>query len=462
MSVVTRFAPSPTGFLHIGGARTALFNWLFARHYGGEFLLRIEDTDRERSTQQAVDAIFESMKWLGLDWDQEPIFQYSRSVRHQDIAQQLLDRGAAYKCYCTPEELDLMREEAKAQGKPPVYNGYWRDRPSSEAPKDKSYVVRFKAPKEGHTVIQDGVQGEVTVANENLDDFVILRSDGSPTYMLAVVVDDHDMGVTHIIRGDDHLTNAFKQVNIYKALDWDIPHMSHIPLIHGSDGAKLSKRHGALGTETYKDMGFLPEAICNYLARLGWSHGDDEIFSIKKAIQWFDGTHLGKSPSRFDMDKLTNLNGHYIQNAENAYLVDLVKTHLGVQLSTLQQDRLLRGMSGLKTRAKTLVDLAESATIYLLVEVPLAFTEKAQEFIRDKDLLKAITNDMEALTDWTHDTLHDWAQGFAEKMEIKLGAVAQPIRAALCGSTVSPGIFEVAEILGKETTLTRLKHAITQ
>lgn len=461
MSVVTRFAPSPTGFLHIGGARTALFNWLFARHYGGEFLLRIEDTDRERSSQQAVDAIFESMKWLGLDWDQEPIFQFSRSARHQDVAEQLLDRGAAYKCYCTPEELEVMREEAKIQGKPPVYNGYWRDRASSEAPKTKDFVVRFKAPKEGHTIIQDGVQGEVTVANENIDDFVILRSDGSPTYMLAVVVDDHDMGVTHIIRGDDHLTNAFKQVNIYKALEWDIPHMRHIPLIHGPDGAKLSKRHGALGTENYKDMGFLPEAICNYLARLGWSHGDEEIFSVKQAIQWFNGTHLGKSPSRFDIDKLTNLNGHYIQTSDNADLVDLVDNHLGMQLSGLQKDRLSRGMDGLKSRAKTLVDLAEASNIYL-VDMPLSFTEKAQEFIRDKTLLKEITIDMETVTNWDHDTLHVWAQTFAEKKEIKLGSVAQPIRAALCGSTVSPGIFEVAEILGKETTLNRLKYAINQ
>jgi glutamyl-tRNA synthetase len=326
--VVTRFAPSPTGFLHIGGARTALFNWLYAKHTGGKMLLRIEDTDRERSTDAAIEAIKNGLTWLGLDWDGDAVSQFSRADRHREVVEQLLANGKAYKCYCTPEELTEMREKAMAEGKPPRYDGRWRDRPASEAPEGVPPVVRFKAPQDGETVIDDKVQGTVTIPNKDLDDLIILRSDGSPTYNLSVVVDDHDMGVTHIVRGVDHLTNAARQTQIYLAMGWDVPVMAHIPLIHGPDGAKLSKRHGALGVEAYRDMGYLPEAMRNYLARLGWSHGDDEIFSTDQMIEWFELHGIGKSAARFDFAKLENLNGHYMREADDAHLLGALKDML--------------------------------------------------------------------------------------------------------------------------------------
>ncbi|WP_142847005.1 glutamate--tRNA ligase [Telmatospirillum sp. J64-1] len=467
MTVVTRFAPSPTGFLHIGGARTALFNWLFARHHGGKFLMRIEDTDRARSTPEAVDAIFDGLRWLELDWDEEPVFQFSRAGRHAEVAQRLLAEGKAYYCYCTPDELTAIREEQKAKGQPMRYPGIWRDRDPSEAPPGVPGVVRLKAPQSGETVIQDLVQGEVRVANEQLDDMVLLRADGTPTYMLSVVVDDHDMGITHVIRGDDHLTNAFRQYQLYAACGWDVPVFAHIPLIHGPDGAKLSKRHGALGAEAYRDMGFLPEAMRNYLLRLGWGHGDDEIISTEQAIEWFDLDGVGRSASRFDMVKLTNLNGHYIRQADDARLVDLIvprlETALGQPLDETGKARLLAGMKGLKERAKTLVELAESALFYVRSR-PLQPDEKAAKLL-DADgraLLDRLASRFAAAAEWRAEALEEETRKLAEEAELKLGKLAQPLRAALTASTVSPPIFEVMEILGKEETLARIGDAVTR
>ena len=365
MTVVTRFAPSPTGFLHIGGARTALFNWLFARHHGGTFLLRIEDTDRARSTEAAVEAILDGLKWLELDWDGDAVSQFERRGRHAEVAHQMLAAGHAYRCYASPEELEAMRAEQKATGQPMRYDGRWRDRDPAEAPAGISPVIRLKAPQEGETVLADHVQGEVRVQNAQLDDMVLLRADGTPTYMLSVVVDDHDMNVTHVIRGDDHLTNTFRQIQIYRAMGWDLPQFAHIPLIHGADGAKLSKRHGALGVDAYRDMGYLPEAVRNYLLRLGWGHGDDEIISTEQAIEWFDLGGIGRSPSRFDFAKLDNLNAHYMRLADDARLVSLIvpliEAKSGGHVSSEARDLLTRAMPGLKQRAKTLVELADSA-----------------------------------------------------------------------------------------------------
>ena len=461
MQVVTRFAPSPTGFLHIGGARTALFNWLFARHHGGRFLLRIEDTDRARSTQAAVDAIFDGLKWLGLDGDGEPVFQFARMDRHAEVARQLVAEGKAYYCYCSPEELDAIRAQQKAEGKPMRYPGIWRDRDASEAPAGVPGVVRLRAPQEGETVIDDLVQGEVKVANAQLDDMVLLRADGTPTYMLSVVVDDHDMGITHVIRGDDHLTNAFRQYQLYKACGWDVPRFAHIPLIHGPDGAKLSKRHGALGAEAYRDMGFLPEAMRNYLLRLGWSHGDDEIITTEQAVEWFTLDNVGRSPSRFDMTKLTNLNGHYMRGADDARLVELLAPLLAAKLGhAVDADancRLLAGMNGLKERAKTLVELADLAAFYARRR-PLAFDDKAAKVVADGEqmaLLAEYTGTIEA-AEWKKDVLEEAARVFAEAKGQKLGKVAQPLRAALTGSSVSPPIFEVMEVLGRAETLGRI------
>lgn len=466
MTVVTRFAPSPTGFLHIGGARTALFNWLYARHHHGKFLLRIEDTDRERSTDAAVDAIFDSLKWLGLDWDEEPVFQFSRATRHAEIAHDLLKQGKAYFCYCTPEELEHMREEARKNGQPPRYNGFWRDRDPSLAPTNIKPVIRFKAPQTGETVIDDMVQGTVRIQNIQLDDMVLLRADGTPTYMLSVVVDDHDMKISHIIRGDDHLTNAFRQTHLYHACGWDVPKFAHIPLIHGQDGAKLSKRHGALGAETYRDLGFLPETMCNYLLRLGWGHGDHEIINREQAIQWFDVDAIGKSPARLDVAKLTNLNAHYIREATNERLIDLIQTQLNTKLgretTVEEKNRLLRGMNGLKQRAKTLIDLAASALFYCEVQ-PL--DEKAQKFTSkdSKALVQSVANHLSTVvdTDFTEATLDATIRNTAEQLNEKLGNIAQPLRVALTGSTVSPSVFEMMEVLGKEETLKRLTAFIS-
>ncbi len=462
MSVVTRFAPSPTGFLHIGGARTALFNWLFARHHGGQFLLRIEDTDRQRSTQQAVDAIFDGLKWLGLEGDGEAVFQFARMDRHAEVARQLVAEGKAYYCYCTPEELEKIREQQRAEGKPMRYPGVWRDRDPAEALAGAKPVVRLKAPQEGDTVITDLVQGEVRVANAQLDDMVLLRADGTPTYMLSVVVDDHDMGITHVIRGDDHLTNAFRQYQLYKACGWDVPQFAHIPLIHGPDGAKLSKRHGALGAEAYRDMGFLPEAMRNYLLRLGWGHGDDEIISTEQAVEWFDLAGVGRSPSRFDMTKLTNLNGHYLRQADDARLVELilpqVEAKAGVSVDAEGKRRLTAGMAGMKERAKTLVELADSALFYVRPR-PLALDDKAAKALDDAEaraLLKEYVQSV-ASAEWTKQILEEAARVFAEGRGQKLGKVAQPLRAALTGSSVSPPIFEVMEVLGRAEAMARIE-----
>lgn len=460
MTVVTRFAPSPTGYLHIGSARTALFNWLYARHSGGKFFLRIEDTDRARSTVQAIDAIFDSLTWLGLAWDEEPIFQFSRASRHAAVAQELLREGKAYHCYCSPQELETMREEAKAKNLPARYDGRWRDRDPSEAPAGISPVIRFKAPLTGETVIEDRVQGIVRLQNNQLDDMVLLRADGTPTYMLSVVVDDHDMGVTHIIRGDDHLTNAFRQTHLYHACGWDVPHFAHIPLIHGPDGAKLSKRHGALGAETYRDLGFLPEAMRNYLLRLGWSHGDDEVISTDQAIEWFDLHAIGRSAARFDLAKLTNLNAHYMREADDARLVGLIVPSLTQvfqrPLTLEEKNRLNRGMNGLKQRAKTVVELVENARFY--IERP-AFDEKAEKLLNAEAaaIVPEVVRRLEGLSEFAATTTEAVVRDTAEALGQKLGNLAQPLRILLTGSAISPSIFEIMEVLGQEETLRRLR-----
>jgi len=462
MSVVTRFAPSPTGFLHIGGARTALFNWLYARHHGGEFRLRIEDTDRVRSTAAAIDAIIDGMKWLGLDWDGEVIYQFARSVRHAEVAHGLLAAGLAYRCYCSVEELEQMRIAAMAAGKPVRYDGRWRNRDPKEAPEGVNPVIRIKAPQFGETVVKDEVQGEVRVANEQLDDMVLLRSDGTPTYMLSVVVDDHDMDITHVIRGDDHLTNTFRQVMIYDAMGWQHPSFSHIPMIHGPDGSKLSKRHGALGVEAYREMGYLPEALRNYLLRLGWSHGDDEIISTEQATQWFDLNAVGRSPSRFDFAKLDNLNAHYLRQSDDTVLAEAVARRLNATKPDALE-RLRRGMGGLKARAKTLKELAENAHFYVAAR-PIPISDKASALLTEaaKRLLTGLSKTLEATPDWNAATLEAAVREFAAQVNVKLGEVAQPLRATLAGSTTSPGIFEVMEILGRSECLGRISDVRSQ
>ncbi|TXH18934.1 MAG: glutamate--tRNA ligase [Gammaproteobacteria bacterium] len=458
--VVTRFAPSPTGFLHIGGARTALFNWLFARHHGGKALLRIEDTDRARSTQPAIDAIIAGLDWMGLDWDGETVFQSEREARHAEVANQLLAAGHAYRCYATPEELEEMRAAQRAAKQPLRYDGRWRDRAPSEAPADAPYVVRLKTPQDGETVIHDAVQGTVTVKNSEIDDYILLRSDGTPTYMLAVVVDDHDMGVTHIIRGDDHLNNAFRQLPIIRAMQaieggWDDPVYAHITLIHGSDGAKLSKRHGALGVEAYRDeMGILPEALFNYLLRLGWGYGDKEVVARDEAIALFDLGGVGKSPARFDIKKLQNLNGLYIREADDARLAALAAERIGPQadVALLQQ-----AMPALKMRAKDINELADGAA-FLFKSRPLEMTEKAAALL-DADaraLLSQVSARFGNEIDWTSEALEANLKTMAEELGLGLGKLAQPLRAALTGQTTSPGIFDVLVLLGKEESLARI------
>ena len=464
MRTVVRFAPSPTGFLHIGGARTALFNWLFARRHGGAFRLRIEDTDRARSTPEAVAAIIDGLKWLGLSWDDEIVYQSARAARHADIARQLLAAGRAYKCYCTPAELEAMREKARAERRSVRYDGTWRDRDPSEAPPGVPPVIRLKAPQEGSTTIRDRVQGDVTVANSELDDLIILRADGSPTYNLSVVVDDHDMTVTHVIRGDDHFNNAFRQTQIYRALDWPVPEFAHVPLIHGPDGTKMSKRHGAVGVDAYRDLGYLPEAMCNYLIRLGWSHGDNEIISTEQAIAWFDLDAVGRSPARFDFAKLDNLNGHYIRIAANERLSGLVAERiekmLGKPLSESHRARLLRAMHELKMRPKTLAELAANS-LFLVKPRPIGVDEKAAKLLtRDAgNLLRALLRHLDRSA-WQASALEERVREFVAENGIKLGSVAQPLRAALTGSTASPGIFEVMVVLGREETLGRITDAL--
>jgi glutamyl-tRNA synthetase len=461
--VVTRFAPSPTGYLHIGGARTALFNWLYARHTGGRFLLRIEDTDRARSTPEATAKIFEGLRWLGLDWDGEAVSQFERAPRHAEVAREMIERGTAYRCWSTVEEIEAFRAEAKAAGRPPLFRSPWRDADPATAP-DAPFVVRLKAPREGETTVADLVQGEVTWKNDTLDDLILLRSDGTPTYMLAVVVDDHDMGVTHVIRGDDHLTNAARHTLIYRAAGWDVPAHAHIPLIHGADGAKLSKRHGALGVDAYRDMGYPPEAMRNYLARLGWSHGNDEVFTTAQAVEWFDLTHIGKAPARFDFAKLENLSGQHIRSMDDATLLRELESFLAVQkrppLTEDQRQKMLRAMPGLKERAKTLPQVLDMAS-FILGSRPFS-----PDAAGARILAGAPTGMMEKLTsrlrnaNWTPGGLERAVRDFSSDEGVGLGKVAQPLRVALSGRTVSLGVFDMMDILGREESLARLEDCV--
>jgi glutamyl-tRNA synthetase len=465
--VVTRFAPSPTGFLHIGGGRTALFNWLFARSLGGKMLLRIEDTDRERSTKAAIDAIIDGLSWLGLTWDGDIIYQFARAARHREVAEQLLAEGKAYYCYASQEELVQMREAARREGRSKLYDGRWRDRDPSDAPAGVKPVIRLKAPQTGETVIEDQVQGRVVWQNADLDDLVLLRSDGTPTYMLAVVVDDHDMDVTHVIRGDDHLTNGARQKHIYDALGWHVPIMAHIPLIHGPDGSKLSKRHGALGVDAYRAMGYLPAAVRNYLVRLGWSHGDQEVFSTEEMIKAFDLAHIGRSPARFDFAKLESLNGHYIRASDDAALIDALEQllphiaggqELAAKINPELRGKLAAAMPGLKERAKTLVELFE-ASRFVWASRPLDIAEQAKALLNAdaKSTLAALLPELETVDGWSAAGVEAVVRSFAERMGLKLGAVAQPLRAALTGKTTSPPIFDVLAVLGREESLGRLR-----
>ncbi len=469
--IVTRFAPSPTGFLHIGGGRTALFNWLYARGRGGKMLLRIEDTDRERSTKAAIDAILEGLEWLGLEWDGDVVYQFSRAARHREVVEQLLATGMAYRCYASPEELTAMREKARSEGRSKLYDGRWRDRDPSEAPAGVKPAIRLKAPLTGETVVDDQVQGRVTWQNENLDDLVLLRSDGNPTYMLAVVVDDHDMAVTHVIRGDDHLTNAARQTQIYQALGWQVPVMAHIPLIHGPDGSKLSKRHGALGVDAYRAMGYLPAAMRNYLVRLGWAHGDQEIFSTEEMIAAFDLPAIGRSPARFDFAKLESLNGHYIRQTSDADLlaeIERVLPHLAggaefaAKLTPEMRSKLLAAMPGLKERAKTLVDLVDGAG-FILADRPLTLDDKASAVITGeaRTLLGELADALGSVEPWTAEATEQVVRGFSDRKGVKLGSVAQPLRAALTGRTTSPPIFDVLSVLGKSESLARISDVVS-
>ena len=470
--VITRFAPSPTGFLHIGGGRTALFNWLYAKRHGGKMLLRIEDTDRERSTDAAIEAILDGLRWLGIDWDGDVVYQYSRAERHREVAESLLASGNAYKCYASQQELDAMREQARAEGKPMRYDGLWRELGGSDAEKaaiaeGRKPVIRLKAPQEGETIVNDHVQGRVVWQNKDLDDLVLLRSDGNPTYMLAVVVDDHDMGVTHVIRGDDHLTNAARQTQIYQAAGWAVPEMSHIPLIHGPDGAKLSKRHGALGVDAYRAMGYLPAAMRNYLVRLGWSHGDQEFFSTDEMIAAFGLETIGRSPARFDFAKLEHINGHYMRASTDEDLLAAIESllpEIGNErgwppaLSEKARGDFLKAMPGLKERAKTLIELVDSA-YFIYATRPLNFEPKAEAILDDggKQRIVAILPSLSAISNWSAETTEAAVRAFAEANGMKLGQAAQPLRAALTGRSTSPGLFDVMAVLGREECLARLQ-----
>jgi len=469
-TVITRFAPSPTGYLHIGGARTALFNWLYAKHTGGKFLLRIEDTDQARSTESAILAIIDGLRWLELDWDGEPVYQFARAERHREITEQLLAEGKAYRCYASPEELAAMREKARAEGRASGYDGTWRDRDASDVPAGIAPAIRFKAQREGETVIDDRVQGCVVFANKDLDDLVILRSDGTPTYNLSVVVDDHDMGITHVIRGDDHLTNAARQTQIYRALGWETPVFAHVPLIHGPDGTKLSKRHGALGVEAYWEMGYLPSALRNYLVRLGWSHGDAEIISTEEMISWFDLDAIGRSAARFDFAKLENLNGHYLRAMPDGEIVHQLRAlvphlpdgaALGKRIGDNGWGKLERAMPGLKERATTLVELLDNAE-FLFATRPLKLDDPAKKLLdaAGKETLTHLLPRLASIESWKAEALETCVRSFAEETGSKLGKVAQPLRAALTGKATSPGIFDVLEVLGRDESLARIKDHI--
>lgn len=471
-NIVTRFAPSPTGYLHIGGARTALFNWLYARGRGGKFLLRIEDTDRARHNEEAVTAILDGLSWLGLDWDGEPVSQFSRIARHQEIAHTLLDEGKAYRCYLTPEELQEARDAAKAEGA--RFESPWRDADPASAPKDKPFAIRFKAPREGETVVRDEVQGEVKFPNTALDDLIILRSaetpegTGAPTYNLAVVVDDHDMGVTHVVRGDDHLNNAARQQQIYDALGWPAPMFAHVPLIHGQDGAKLSKRHGALGVEAYRDMGCLPEGLANYLLRLGWSHGDDEIIPTDKALEWFDLNAINKAPARLDLEKLSHINAHYVATLSDEDFTRKAAPFLeaaGIDLITEHLARLERSAPFLKTRCAMLGDIVD-ASAYLFLQRPLALEGKAAKPLKKEGAVETLAAVIEALSDdldalWlTPNELDEKLKALAAEKEVGFGAIGQPVRASLTAGRPSPSLGEVLYGLGAEEALARLRDQI--
>ncbi|WP_340251592.1 glutamate--tRNA ligase [Roseobacter sp. HKCC-CH-9208] len=459
---VTRFAPSPTGYLHIGGARTALFNWLYARGRGGKFLLRIEDTDRARSTPEATAAILKGLAWLGLDWDGEPISQFERADRHAEVAHAMLENGTAYKCFATQDEIEAFREAARAEGKSTLYQSPWRD-VAPETHPDAPFVIRLRAPRDGETIIEDQVQGGVTIGNAQLDDMVLLRSDGTPTYMLAVVVDDHDMGVTHVIRGDDHLNNAARQSQIYHAMGWDLPIWAHIPLIHGPDGKKLSKRHGALGVEEYAAMGYPPAAMRNYLARLGWSHGDDELFTDVQATEWFDLGGIGKSPARLDFKKLENVCQWHIAQMEDAALLGDIETYLAAAnqpaLSQSQKDGLKSALYCTKDRAKSLPELLMKAA-FVLNERPIKPDEKALRTLDNvsRGILKSLTAQLQNAT-WTREGLETLIGAVAEAHETKLGKLAAPLRAALSGQTVSPSVFDMMLVLGRDESIARLTDA---
>jgi glutamyl-tRNA synthetase len=462
MTVVTRFAPSPTGFLHIGGARTALFNQLFARHTGGRFLLRIEDTDRARSTEAAVQAIFDGLDWLGLKFDGEPVFQFQRADRHREAVQGLLDKGSAYRCYMTPEELDAERERARAEGR--RFQSPWRDR--TDHPNGAPFVVRFRGPLEGETVVSDLVQGEVTFANTALDDLVLLRSDGAPTYNLAVVVDDHDMGVTHVIRGDDHLNNAARQSLIYDALGWNRPAFAHIPLIHGPDGAKLSKRHGAQAVTDFAELGYLPEAMRNYLSRLGWSHGDDEIFSDAEAESWFDVADVNRAPARLDWDKLNYVNAHYLREADDARLAQLTAeayARKGRPLPPAMVEQLAAAMPAVKTRAKTIVELVDQ-TEYLTAQRPLALDAKGQALLTEETRarLSRLSETLSVATAWTEADLDLLLKAFADAEGVGFGKIGPPLRAVLTGGRPSPDLAKTLATLGSAESLARLNDALSQ
>ncbi len=463
--IVTRFAPSPTGFLHIGGARTALFNYLLARRHGGRFLLRIEDTDKERSTPEAIDAILEGMRWLNLDWDGEAVMQSARAERHTQVAHALLAAGKAYHCYATAEELEMMREAARINYLPMKYNGLWRDRDPAEAPPGVKPTVRIRARQGGETVVDDLVQGRVVVQNEELDDFVLLRSDGTPTYMLAVVVDDHDAGVTHVIRGDDHLNNAFRQLQIIEAMGWQRPEYGHIPLIHGADGAKLSKRHGALGVSAYRDMGFLPEALENYLLRLGWSHGDDEIISRAQATAWFNTASIGRNPARFDLAKLSSVNAHYLKAAPDERLLALalpvIAERLGDAVPAEAQDRVLRLIPALQSRAKSIIELAEGA-VFAARPRPVPLDDSARTALNAEAAprLALAIEILSGQTPWTHEALEAALKALAAALNVGFGKIGPVLRAALTGSTTAPGVADILVALQSDESLARLKDAL--
>ncbi len=460
--VVTRFAPSPTGALHIGGARTALFNWLYARGRGGKFLLRIEDTDRARSDPANTQAILDGLTWLGLDWDGEPVSQFARIDRHAEVARAMLDAGSAYKCFATQEEIAIFREAARAEKASTLYRSPWRDVPAHQHP-DAPFVIRVKAPRDGQTTLHDVVQGDVTLANDQLDDMVLLRSDGTPVYMLAVVVDDHDMSVTHVIRGDDHLTNAFRQNLIYQAMGWPAPVLAHLPLIFGPDGKKLSKRHGATAAAAYQAMGYPAAGMRNYLTRLGWSHGDDEFFSDAQAREWFDLSGIGKSPAQFDTKKLEHLCGQHIATADNAALLHEIEAFLVVTgqtgLTSGQADGLLRAMDSLKERAKTIPELLEKAR-FILTQRPVQADEKAaaQLTAQFRATLGELTPQLQNVS-WTRHALETSLAVFCEAREIKFGQIAGPLRAALAGRTVSPSVFDMMLVIGQDETIARLTDA---